>query len=62
MDWTLQRLQRLQPAFCSMKTKNLSSLVMKLKEIISGCEDEARKSYFFENFKMALYGKVSKNH
>lgn len=24
--------------------------------------EEARKSYFFENFKMALYGKVSKNH
>lgn len=24
--------------------------------------EEARKSYFFGNFKMALYGKVSKNH
>lgn len=23
---------------------------------------QARKSYFFGNFKMALYGKVSKNH
>lgn len=24
--------------------------------------EDARKSYFFENFKLALYGKVSKNH
>lgn len=24
--------------------------------------EEAKKSYFFGNFKMALYGKVSKNH